>query len=83
MITALNYCLGFSRCVSLGMERSRRKEDSLQCGINIETGGRRGEEQKALLMNIKIILHTAAARESRETVLQLDTGRVRKQEEKM
>lgn len=34
-------------------------------------------------MNIKIILHTAAARESRETVLQLDTGRVRKQEEKM
>lgn len=70
--------------MSLGTERRRRKEDSLQCGnINIETGGRRGEEQKALLMNIKIILHTAAARESRETVLQLDTGRVRKQEEKM
>ena len=43
-LTALNYCLGFSRCVSLGMERSRRKEDSLQCGnINIETEGRREE----------------------------------------
>lgn len=62
LITTLVCSKGVTNCRKRGAEE--RKMPSDVAAWRQRKRGRMGEEQKALLMNINIYLHTAAARES-------------------